>query len=157
VTRWSAALIVAVIVSIGVGASVTRAQQPGWEIRVPERIELATGATTLVPIAIAVDRGLTVSRDAPVIVDLVPEAGVTIKKRRLGRADAVDPEADAPRFAVPVRGDTAGSTTLKIRIRLWLCGGKVCRPLDVRRQAIVTVDSSAPDAGYLDGGSGSTP
>ncbi|MEO8703579.1 MAG: hypothetical protein ABI867_26255 [Kofleriaceae bacterium] len=115
------------------------AQQPGWEVRVPERATVAITATETVPLAIAVDRGLTISRDAPVIVDLVPEAGVTIKKRRLGRADAVDPEADAPRFAVPVRGDAAGDHAVKVRIRFWLCGGKACRPVEVRRLVTVSV------------------
>jgi len=124
------------------------AQQPGWEVRVPERTSVALGGTTLVPIAIAVDRGLTVSKDGPVIVELVPEGGVSIKKRRLGRADAVDPDADAPRFAVQVRGDAGGDHTVKVRVKLWLCGGKVCRPLDIRRQLTVTVEAPTPtDAG----------
>jgi hypothetical protein len=129
-------LAVAVVLAAG---SAHAQPQPGWEIRVPERVEVAVGASTLVPITIAVDRGLVVSRDAPVIVDLAPPQGVTIKKRRLGRPDAVDPEADAPRFAATVRGDAAGSAVVKIRVRLWLCGGKVCKPLDVHRQTTVVV------------------
>jgi hypothetical protein len=115
------------------------AQPAGWEVRVPERVEVAVGASTLVPITIAVDRGLVVSRDAAVIVDLVPPQGVTIKKRRLGRPDAVDPGADAPRFAATVRGDAAGSAVVKIRVRLWLCGGKVCKPVDAHKQTTVVV------------------
>ena len=78
------------------------AQQPGWEVRVPERVDAVAGEAGTLPIAIAVDRGLSVSRDAPVIVDLAG-AGLGLKKTRLGRADAVDPGADAPRFAVPLR------------------------------------------------------
>ena len=112
---------------------------PGWELKVPERIEVAVGATATLPLAIAIDRGLTVSKDAPVIVTLKVEPGVTIKKRRLGRADAVDPEADAPRFAIPVRGDTAGEHVVKLHVKLWLCGGKVCKPLEIRRQSTVFV------------------
>ena len=143
---------------LGIVFGTTQAQQPGWEVRVPERVEVGIGATTLIPIAIAVDRGLTVSREGPVIVELVSETGVTIRKRRLGRADAVDPEADAPRFAVSVRGDAAGQYTVKVRVKLWLCGGKVCRPLDVRRQTAITV--AAPTAGIdagLDAPGRSTP
>jgi hypothetical protein len=115
------------------------AQQPGWEVRVPERLEVAAGATVQLPIAIAVDRGLSVSKDGPVIVDLAPDAGVSVKKRRLGRPEAVDPGADAPRFAVVVRGETAGEAVVKLRIRFWVCGGKACKPLDLRRQTVVTV------------------
>jgi hypothetical protein len=131
--RWLALVVVAI-------AAPAYAQQPGWEVRVPERATVAATATTTVPVAIAVDRGLTVSRDAPVIVDLVAEPGLTVKKRRLGRADAIDPDADAPRFAVVVRGDAPGDHTVKVRIRFWLCGGKACRPIEVRRQVVVAVE-----------------
>ncbi len=119
------------------------AQQPGWEVRVPERVEVVLGEPAALAIAIAVDRGLTVSRDAPVIVDLAG-AGLGLKKTRLGRADAVDPGADAPRFAVALRPTAAGDFAVRVRIRLWLCGGRTCRPLDVRREAKVVVAAPAP-------------
>jgi len=121
------------------------APQPGWEVRVPERVELVLGEAGALPIAIAVDRGLAVSRDAPVIVDLAG-AGLGLKKARLGRADAVDPGADAPRFAVPLRPPAAGDFPIEVRIRLWLCGGRTCRPLDVRREAKIVVAPPAPPA-----------
>ena len=73
---------------------------PGWDLRIPERIELAVAASGTLPITIQPDRGQTISKDAGLVIDLAPEGSVTIKKRRLGRGDAVDPEADAPRFAV---------------------------------------------------------
>jgi len=124
-------------------------REPGWDLRVAERVELAVGASAALPIAIAVDRGLTVSKDAAVIVDLAPEAGVTVKKRRLGRGDAVDPEADAPRFAVNVRGDAAGDHLVRLHVRFWLCGTRSCRPIDVRRVATIAVGALSPpvDAG----------
>lgn len=104
-----------------------------------ERVEVMAGATAPVTIALAVDRGLTVSKDAQVIVDLAPDTGITVKKRRLGRGDAVDPEADAPRFAVGVRGDAPGDHLVRLRVRFWLCGTRSCRPIDVRRVATVAV------------------
>ncbi|MBL9016636.1 MAG: hypothetical protein JNL83_20785 [Myxococcales bacterium] len=125
-------------------------RQPGWEVRVPDKIELATGASGTVAVSIAVDRGLSVSRDADVILDVVPDPGLTVRKKRLGRRDAVDPEADAPRFAIPVRADADGEHTVKLRVRFWVCGGKVCKPIDVRRTATVAVTAPAPappDAG----------
>jgi hypothetical protein len=84
-----------------------------------------------------------------VIVDLAPEAGVTVKKRRLGRGDAVDPEADAPRFAVGLRGDAPGDHVVRLHIRFWLCGTRSCRPIDVRRIATIAVGPLTPpvDAG----------
>ena len=117
---------------------------PGWEVRVADRIELPAGAQGSIPISIAVDRGLTVSKDATVIVDLAAEAGVVLRRKRLGRADAVDPEADAPRFAAPVRADAEGDHTVKIRVRFWLCGTRSCKPIDVRRTAVVAVGPAPP-------------
>lgn len=119
-------------------------RQPGWEVRVAERVEVAPGATGAIAISIAVDRGLTVSKDAGVIVDLAAPASVTVRKRRLGRGEAVDPEADAPRFAVPVRATEPGDHAVKIRVRFWVCGGSACRPIDVRRSAIVAVTAPPP-------------
>ncbi|MDQ3300395.1 MAG: hypothetical protein M3619_27775 [Myxococcota bacterium] len=124
----------------------TAQRQPGWEVRIPERVEVTLGDAGTLPIAIAVDRGLVISKDAAVIVDVVAAAGVTVKKARLGRTDAVDPEADAPRFAVPVRGAVAGEHVIKIRLRLWLCGMRSCRPLDIRRQTTIVVAASQPPA-----------
>ena len=135
------ALLVSAVLLLGARAEAQR--PPGLDVRVPERVDAVAGTSVALPIAIAVDRGLTVSKDAPVIVDLAPDTGVTIKKRRLGRGDAVDPDADAPRFTVAVRADAAGEHAVKIRLRLWLCGGKVCRPLDVRRQTTIAVAATA--------------
>jgi hypothetical protein len=126
-------------------AEAQQAQQPGWEVRVPERIDVVLGEAGMLPIAIAVDRGLTVSRDAPVIVDLAGP-GLGLRRTRLGRADAVDPGADAPRFAVALRPTAAGELAAKVRIRLWLCGARACRPLDVRREAKVVVAAPQPPA-----------
>ena len=111
-----------------------------WELKIPERVELTVGTSGTLPISIAVDRGKSVSKDGGVVLDLAPEGGgVSVKKRRLSRADAVDPDADAPRFAVPLRADSAGDFTVRLRLRFWVCGQKVCRPVDVRRNVIVVV------------------
>lgn len=137
-------LVVAAVLAV---AAVAGAQpRQDWEIRVPERVELAPGVQGALPIAIAVDRGRAVSKDAAVIVDLAPPDGVTVKRRRLGRGDAVDPEADAPRFAVPVRADTAGEHVVRVRVRFWLCAAKTCRPIDVRRTATLVVAAPSEPA-----------
>ena len=140
--RWCALALLA-------GAPADAQREPGWDLRVAERVELAAGATGSLTIALAVDRGLTVSKDAAVILDLAPDPGLTVKKRRLGRGDAVDPEADAPRFAVPVRGDTPGDHLVRLHVRFWLCGTRSCWPIDVRRVATIAVAGMIPsiDAG----------
>lgn len=111
-----------------------------WELKIPDRVEVTAGASGTLPIALAVDRGKSISKDAGIMLDLAPEGGsVSVKKRRLSRADAVDPDADAPRFAIPVRAETAGDFALHVRLRFWVCGQKVCKPVDVKRNVTVTV------------------
>ena len=110
-----------------------------WEVKIPERVEMTTAAGGTLPISIVVDRGLSLSKDASIVIDLAPEPGVSVKRRRLGRTDAVDPEADAPRFAVPLRADNAGDFAMRVRLRFWLCGQKVCKPIDAKRTVTVAV------------------
>jgi hypothetical protein len=140
----------AIVVLVGLGAPRAAAQrEPGWDLRVPERVDVTVGATAPLAIALAVDRGLTISKDAAVIIDLDLDAGIAVKKRRLARPDAVDPDADAPRFAVPVRAEAPGDHRIRLHVRFWLCGTRNCRPIDVRRTTTVAVTAAAPsgDAG----------
>ena len=123
---------------LGLGLGTARADS-GYELRVPERIELHAGDAATLPVAIAVDRGRTISKDAGLILDLAPEGAVTVKRRRLARTDAVDPDADEPRFAVAVHAESAGDYAIKLHLRFWLCGAKVCRPVDARRTVAVAV------------------
>lgn len=115
-----------------------------WELRIPERIELVAGAPGTLSIALAVDRGQAVSKDAGITLDLAPDSAIQIKRRRLGRTDAVDPDADAPRFAVALRAETPGDYAIRVRLRFWLCGGKVCKPIEAKRNIAVSV--TAPPA-----------
>lgn len=110
-----------------------------WDLQVPERLEVSAETVATLPIAIAVGSGQTISKDADPIVDLAPEPGIAIKRRRLGRADAVDPDSDTLRFAVPVGAPRIGDYSIKLRARFWLCGTKLCRPIDARRTVAVTV------------------
>ena len=117
----------------------TPAYAESWDIKIPERVEMTTTAGGTLPINIVVDRGMSLSKDASIVIDLAPEPGVTGTRRRLGRTDAVDPEADAPRFAVPLRADNPGDFAMRVRLRFWLCGQKVCRPVDAKRTVTVAV------------------
>lgn len=135
----------AVLLAIALFVARADAQRDaGWDLRIPERIEVVLGESGTLPITFTLDRGRTISKDAGITIDLAPEGSVQIKKRRLGRADAVDPEADAPRFAVPVRAETAGDFAVKVHVRFWLCGTKVCRPVEARRRVIVAVTAPPP-------------
>ncbi len=131
------------VVAVLAHAASAQPRNPGWEVRLAERVEVASGATGALSLAIAVDRGLVVSKDAQVIVDVAPDTGLAVKKLRLGRTDAVDPEADAPRFTIGVRSEVAGDHNVKVRVRFWVCAARTCRPIDVTRMAVVSVTPSA--------------
>jgi hypothetical protein len=134
-----AARVLAVVVAVLPAAHAAAQPAPGWELRVPERVELVAGAGGTLPIELAIDRGRTISKDAALILDLAPEGGVAVKQRRLRRADAIDPDAAAPRFAVALRADAPGDFTLRVRVQFWLCGTKVCRPVEARRGVVIAV------------------
>ena len=132
----------ALLLVVVLAGSAAAQRDPGWEVRAPDKLDLQPGTAGTLPIALAVDRGLTISKDGGLVIDIVPDTGVTIRKRRLGRGDAADPDADGPRFAVPIQADAAGDFTVKLHVRFWLCGGKVCRPVDTRRTVAIAVHRS---------------
>jgi hypothetical protein len=94
-------------------------------VSVPERVMVAVGATAPITIAIADKRSIE-----GMIVDVVPEAGVTVKKQRLATLE------------VPVRGDAAGEHAVAIRVRYWACRAHACWPVDVKLKTIVVVTDS---------------
>ncbi len=125
------------LVVVAVLAGIARADT--WELKVPEKLELAAGTSGTLPIQLVIDRGLTISKDAALVLDLAPDAGLAVKRRRLGRGDAVDPDADAPRFAIAVHAAAPGDYTMKLHLRFWLCAKQTCKPIDARRSVAVAV------------------
>ena len=122
-----------------VSARVAGAQAPTtYKLDVPEHLDFAVGDGSL-PIAIQIERGQNISKDAGLTLDIAPDAGIVVKRRRLARTDAIDPDEDSPRFAIPLHGDAAGDFTLKLHLRFWLCGTKVCKPIDARRTVTIRV------------------
>jgi len=133
---------VKVAVALALLLVATPAAAERWGLQIPERIEVVAGTGGALPITISIDRGQRISKDAAIILDLAPDSAIGIKRRRLGRADAVDPDADAPRFAVALRTDTPGDFSMRVRLRFWLCGAKVCKPVEAKRN--VTIAVAAP-------------
>ena len=127
----------AVLALVVIAAPASAQRAPGWELKIPERVELVAGTSGTLTVTINIDRGMSISKDAGLTLDLAPEGSVAIKRRRLGRADAVDPDADAPRFAVPLHVEAAGDFSIKVHLRFWLCGSRACRPIDARRTVAV--------------------
>ncbi len=110
-----------------------------YKLEVPEQLSVQASSTVTLPIAITVDRDREISKDAGITLDLAPDAGLAIKRRRLSRADAIDPDEASPRFSIPVQTNTAGGYAIKVHLRFWLCGARSCKPVDARRTIVVTV------------------
>lgn len=128
-----------VAIAIAVLAPALAAADPGWEVRIPDRTEIAVGGTGTLSITVAADRGNSISKDGGVILDLKTDPTITLKKKRLSRGDAADPEADAPRFAIPLKVESLGDREVKVRLRFWVCASRTCRPIDVSRSAKIAV------------------
>lgn len=84
--------------------------------------------------------GHELHRGAGVVIRLAAPPEVTLKKKRLGLADAADPRADAPRFDIAFTAAAPGSYTIRADVRFWLCAKKTCRP--IRATVDVPVTSS---------------
>lgn len=151
-----AALVLVLVLATAVAARAER--DPTWQLKLAERVELTAGASGALALAIVVDRGLSISKDAALVLDLAPDPGVTVKKRRLGRGEAIDPDADSLRFAIPLHASAAGDFAVKLHLRFWLCGARSCRPIDVRRSIAVAVTAAtAPAPTARDAGADAAP
>ena len=88
-----AALVAVVLLAARADAQ----RDTGWELRIPERVELVTGTSGTLPITITVDRGRTISKDAGLTIDLAPEAAgllaVSLGFSRMYRDDLAQLEA----------------------------------------------------------------
>lgn len=131
---------------LGLAASVAADPQPAaWDVTVPERVTIAAGGGGTIDLSIQPGPGRTVSRDGPVRIDVRVPDGVTTGKRRLSLADAVDPGAATPAFAIKVGAVKPGSYAVELGVRAWVCLRQTCKP--VRTKRTVTVDVTATATG----------
>jgi hypothetical protein len=114
------------------------AAPPTIELRTPDEVNLVAGAAGAVSLTVVPPQGRTISADGPVRIALSGD-GLTLPRRRYARRDAADPAAEAPRFDLRVRGAAAGDHALRIEVRLWLCGARLCRPVHAARTVRVRV------------------
>jgi hypothetical protein len=123
-----------------------RAEEAPWSIELSERLELAPGAVGPVRIVLR-GRGRHSVAQSGLRLDLTPSArGISVRQRRYQRSEAAEPEAAEPSFSIPVRAEAAGSYTLEVRVRFWVCTAKSCQPVDERRSIAVEVREPPPPA-----------
>ena len=106
----------------------------------PREHELRVGG------AVTLAAGRRIDAEAPLSIRLsaTPGAGLVLPRHRYALGDAADPRAEAPRFDLALEGQAAGSYTLRVEARFWLCAARSCRA--VRDTVEIPVTVAAPPA-----------
>jgi hypothetical protein len=115
------------------GVAAADPKPAAWDVTVPESVSLSAGGSATIDMTIAPGAGRTISRDGPVRIDVRVPDGVTATRRRLSLTDAVDPGAAAPAFAIKVGAAKAGTYSVEIGVRVWLCLRQTCKPVKTTR------------------------
>jgi hypothetical protein len=62
----------------------------------------------------------------PLRIDLSAPAGLALEKTRLGKKDAVTPNAEAPRFEAPFTAVSAGTHEARAKLDFFVCSKTAC-------------------------------
>jgi hypothetical protein len=137
-------LLVTAGLAASTGAAAAEAPRE-HELRVGGAVTLAPGAHGAASLSIVPAAGRRIDGDAPLSLRLsvTPATGVTLPRRRYALADAADPRAEAPRFDLALEGATAGTYTLLVEARFWLCGARSCRAVRDRVEIPVVIEAAA--------------
>lgn len=143
--RWSVLTALMVMGAVSARAQPAATQPPDHRITIAEPAPIAVGERGAVSVTIAAEPGYTISREGPLTITMTAPEGVTVSKARYVRADAADARAENPRFDLRYQLEAAGEHTLRLRLRFWVCADRSCRPVDVRRTAVIrTAPTPAP-------------
>jgi len=70
--------------------------------------------------------GWHVDPRTPLKIELSASEGLKLAKARLGKADAVDPKAESPRFEAPFTAVAAGAHEAKAKVDFFVCSADAC-------------------------------
>jgi hypothetical protein len=82
-------------------------------------------------VVVAVDpleKGIHVNREFPLKYKVEASAGLRVDKLEWKRADAVDPNADNPRFEIPFTAAARGAQQVAVQMRFAICSDAWCVP-----------------------------
>jgi hypothetical protein len=71
-------------------------------------------------------KGVHVDPKAPFKVKVAPSAGLSVARAELRRADAVDPQAESPRFEIPFTATAAGPQEVRLQVDFYVCSDSWC-------------------------------
>ena len=118
--------------SLVLAAVPARADGPTHEIRKTEP-KVTAGGHASASLTIAAKNGWHVNAEAPITVSLTTtDAGLTLAKSKLNRADLVESTKDAARFdiALACAADApAGQKTINAEAKFVMCQESACKPV----------------------------
>jgi hypothetical protein len=140
-SRAAVSALAAAAAVIGARPAAAAPPRPGYQLAVPDTLELIAGRTEAVSLTIAPEPGYAISRTGPLRIALSaePAGALELPRPRYHRGHAADRLADAPRFDLAVRGVRPGRHRLAIDVLFWLCRGRTCRPVSAAREVTVIV------------------
>jgi hypothetical protein len=136
---------VSLVSPVLLAGAVALAAAPEHELRTGGPVTLAVGARGAASLTIVPAAGRRLDADAPLSLRLTvtPATGLKLARRRYTLVDAADPRAEAPRFDLALEGTSAGSYTVTVEARFWLCAARTCRA--VRDTVEIPVTAAAPE------------
>jgi len=118
------------------------------EIRKTEP-KVAAGGQAKATLTIAAKNGWHVNAEAPITVSLKSsDAGLTVAKEKMTRADLAESTKDAARFDIPLScaaDAVAGSKTINAEAKFVMCQESACKPVkETLALAIEVTPANAP-------------
>jgi hypothetical protein len=126
--RGFAVRVASIAAMFCLAAAAATAAESLYEIKKTEP-KIAVGATATASLTITAKAGWHVNAEAPIELALKPEAGVSVQKAKLTRADLAQSSKEAARFDIPVSATEAGKKTINAEARFVLCQEQACKPV----------------------------
>ena len=125
------------------GAPGARADEATYEIK--KTVAPATaGAASKVSVSVVGKNGWHVNEEAPITAAVKADAGVTLTKDKLTRADLAESTKQSARFDIPFSAAEPGKKTITAQTRFVMCQEQACKPAS--EIVAFEVDVQAPGA-----------
>ncbi len=128
-TRLAAALLA---VALALPAAAADAPDPAKTYRVStdgstQALEVGKKGKVVVDV-VPLEKGIHVNREFPLKYKVEPSAGLKVEKVEWKRADAVNPDAENPRFEIPFTAAAKGAQQVTVAMRFAICSDAWCVP-----------------------------
>jgi hypothetical protein len=120
-----------------------RADEATYEIK--KTVTPATaGVASKVSVSVVGKNGWHVNEEAPITAAVKADAGVTLMKDKLTRADLAESTKQSARFDIPFSAAEPGKKTITAQTRFVMCQEQACKPAS--ETVAFEVDVQAPGA-----------